>query len=52
MLTASEWVGLGIFLAGGALVLAGLWMKMGPEIAMIFGGGCVTWLGMQIFSDD
>lgn len=52
MLTASEWAGLGIFIAGGALVLAGVWIKMGPEIAMILGGGGVAWVGSRIFTDD
>lgn len=52
MLTACEWIGLAIFIVGSALGLAGVWIKMGPEIAMILGGGAVAWFGMQVFSND
>lgn len=43
MTAETWWIATGIFIVGYALVCAGIWLKSGPELAMIVGGVLLVW---------
>lgn len=42
-MTTTWWIATIIFLLGFALVVSGIWIKAGPELAMIMAGGFLVW---------
>lgn len=49
MTSETWWIATGIFILAFALVVAGTWLKSGPEWAMIIAGGMLAWFASSAF---